>query len=300
MKEEGYFNDVILLWASRYDYDHGWRLYPHSHKDFYQIIYCITGSGIALVSDSEHKDIREHHIHEASCLFIQPGMLHSIDSIGKDGLKTLDVKFIINSKSLSDRVKNIPSAVHGCDSRIRDLLEYIRVEGETQDCEYLAFSQLYLGMVLLELIRMGEPAPNIAIKNINLFYQENLSKISTKVLAYIQNNYRRNLHASDMEEALHYSYRYLSEITTAETGYTPVELLDWVRCHIAKEKLILTDMSLKEISDEAGYPNIHQFSRSFRRLVGKPPATYRKEFLSGIRKDINFKTEFVNENHTLR
>ncbi len=294
----GYFNDVITLWVSRYDYNKGWILRPHSHCDYYQIIYCISGEGDAHTTDQEGNE-HTYKLHPSCCLFAHPGVIHSIDGIDRE-LKTLDVKFAISSKALCEKVREIPDFVENCDPKVRDYLENIRMEGETRDYEFYSYSNLYLSLVILELLRMLHPVPNVVKMNPNFFYQEDLSDISIKVLAYIQNNYNRKIRAEDISSALNYSYRYLSRIVTKELGYSPVDLLERFRCHIAKEKLILTDMTLKEIAEDAGYPNIHQFSRSFCRIAGEPPASFRRNYLLGIRKDINFKSEFVNENNTLR
>ncbi|MFA6784695.1 MAG: helix-turn-helix transcriptional regulator, partial [Sphaerochaeta sp.] len=78
-------------------------------------------------------------------------------------------------------------------------------------------------------------------------------------------------------------------------GLTPVELLELQRINIAKEKLALTNELLKNIAELVGFPNIHHFSRSFKRVVGIPPGEYRKNFQNGIRKDILFSRDFKNE-----
>ena len=294
MDDESYFSDVLILWASRYDYDAGWKLLPHRHDDFYQIIYCVSGSGIAHVSTSDEAVV------PSELIFLKPGYEHSIDHIGSEGLKTIDIKFIVRNTLLRKKLDSLPFFIKGCKPEIRDNLEQIRMEGESQDYDYIQYSQLYLSMILLDLLRMQQPLRRKDSKNINFYYHENLSDLCIKIMAYIENNYTSHITSDDISSALNYSYRYLSRITGKEIGCSPVEYIDWYRCHVAKEQLVLSSLALKEIAERVGYPNVHQFSRTFRRIVGTPPATYRQETLNSVRKDINFRKGFINENNTLR
>lgn len=284
----------MILWISRYDYDDGWVLLPHLHEDFYQLIYCISGSGLSVAGGESHR------FSASSIVFIRPGTEHSISEIGKSGLQTIDVKFIVRNRNLRKKLETLPVHIDGCDQQIRDNLEKIRMEGENQNYEYVQYSQLYLSMVLLDLIRMQLPVRVKDYKNVNFYYQENLSDLCIRILAYIENNYRKHVTADDISAALNYSYRYLSDITKKEIGCSPVELVDWYRCHLAKENLVLSELTLKEISEMVGYPNVHHFSRTFKRIAGIPPATYRKEAMLSVRKDIKFFDGFVNINNTLK
>ena len=294
MADGGYFNDVVLLWISRYDYNPGWQLLPHSHDEFYQLIYCISGEGCA------HIDSWKGSFVPSSAMFIRPGEEHSIEEIGESGLKTLDIKFIINNPILADKLSIVPSFIPDCPDDIREKLELIRMEGEDQDYEYVQYGQLYLGQLLLDLLRMHLPVRKRDSKNIGFYYRENLSDISVRVLAYIENNYTERIAADDIAEALHYSYRYISRRTMEEIGRSPVELVDEYRCHMAKKYLVLSTLELKQISEAVGYPNVHHFSRTFRKIVGMPPARFRADSLQGIRKDLNFREWFVNEDRTRR
>ena len=169
------------------------------------------------------------------------------------------------------------------------------MEGDEGDYEYIAYSNLLLGQLLLRLLRLNMPLKRKFVPSENFYYDENLSPVVVKIIAFIENNYRKDLQSENFEKHLNYSYRFLSKLSKMEIGFTPVEFLEQQRIKVAKEKLVLTDEEIKTISEEVGFPNIHHFSRSFKRVVGIPPGQYRKTAQEGIRKDILYSKDFKNE-----
>jgi transcriptional regulator GlxA family with amidase domain len=62
----------------------------------------------------------------------------------------------------------------------------------------------------------------------------------------------------------------------AESGKTPLALLQAARVEQAKQLLHNTTHSLAQITEVVGYTDVASFSRLFVRLVGETPARYRK------------------------
>lgn len=67
----------------------------------------------------------------------------------------------------------------------------------------------------------------------------------------------------------------------AQFGVTPYEYL--LNCRVKQAKLLLsaTDLLVKEISSQMGFPNEHYFSVLFKRKSGMTPNEYRKRKISG-------------------
>lgn len=291
-EKDDYFDDLLLLWISRYDYMPSWRLENHAHS-YFQLIYCIDGKAAAECNDISIP------LSPRTILFIKPKERHAINEIGEKGLKTLDVKFLVNNEDLKQKLLCLPSSMETVDEEIREALERIRQEGDEQDFEYSSRSRLFLAMILTSLIRECKPQKEINRLKPEYYYRENLSSTVIKFIAYIENNYRKPITSEFIENALNYTYRFISRLTKREIGLTPIEFLEHYRINIAKEQLSTTAISLKEIAEYIGYPNIHHFSRSFSRIVGMPPGQYRSSIMEGIRKDIFFSDGFVNENNTV-
>jgi transcriptional regulator GlxA family with amidase domain len=62
----------------------------------------------------------------------------------------------------------------------------------------------------------------------------------------------------------------------AEVGAPPLRHLAALRMRRAAELLAGTDASLADIAARVGYANEFALSRAFHRLVGAPPAAYRR------------------------
>jgi len=60
------------------------------------------------------------------------------------------------------------------------------------------------------------------------------------------------------------------------TGYTPYEYLIMKRIHRAKELLVSTNLTVRQIGFETGYNSEDNFIKSFKKKIGIPPNTCRK------------------------
>lgn len=58
-------------------------------------------------------------------------------------------------------------------------------------------------------------------------------------------------------------------------GDSPIHYLAQWRIHVAKQLLLQTSLSMREIALRVGYESEVAFNRAFRRHVGQPPATWR-------------------------
>lgn len=58
-------------------------------------------------------------------------------------------------------------------------------------------------------------------------------------------------------------------------GESPIHYLALWRIHLAKQLLLQTALSMKEIALRVGYESEVAFNRAFRRLVGQPPGVWR-------------------------
>lgn len=79
-----------------------------------------------------------------------------------------------------------------------------------------------------------------------------------------------------LAQAFHVSPRTLLRRVKAETGQTPLALLQQARVEKAKHLLGSTAWSLARITEEVGYADVATFSRLFAKRVGESPARYRR------------------------
>ena len=79
-----------------------------------------------------------------------------------------------------------------------------------------------------------------------------------------------------LAQAFHVSARTLLRRIKAETGQTPLALLQAARVEKARQLLTGTTWSVARITEEVGYTDVATFSRLFASRVGETPARYRR------------------------
>lgn len=93
---------------------------------------------------------------------------------------------------------------------------------------------------------------------------------------YLEEYYAEKIGASDIANALNTSYRTLARKFKEETGMTVTEKLAEIRTEKAKQMLVSTKLSMREIAQKTGYENEFYFSKAFKRREKIPPNDYRK------------------------
>ncbi|GIP32125.1 AraC family transcriptional regulator [Paenibacillus sp. J2TS4] len=104
------------------------------------------------------------------------------------------------------------------------------------------------------------------------------------VMDYVENRFAEDLSLDLLADKLNLSVAYLSVYIKEKTGANFSEHINAVRISKAKEMLLDTDLSVKEISLRIGYRNVTSFIRMFKKITGIPPGEYRKSkmFESGV------------------
>ncbi|HWK69442.1 MAG TPA: AraC family transcriptional regulator [Burkholderiaceae bacterium] len=100
-------------------------------------------------------------------------------------------------------------------------------------------------------------------------------RIMTRLLAYLRENIDGPVSLTDAAAAVHLSPTYLARLVRRETGQTFIELLNERRIALAKELLMHTELSIKEIAFRAGFSDLVYFGRRFRKIEGCSPTQAR-------------------------
>ena len=93
---------------------------------------------------------------------------------------------------------------------------------------------------------------------------------------YILLHYSSDLSLDDMSRIVDISPYYFSKIFKEETGVNFIDYLTNIRIDKAKELLLGTDCSMKEICAMIGYSDPNYFSRAFKKNVGVTPTEYKE------------------------
>ena len=107
-------------------------------------------------------------------------------------------------------------------------------------------------------------------------YINSAHKTVNQVAAYINNNYMEDLTLGDISSRFFISHYYFSRTFKKITGISFVDYLSGVRVKEAQRLLVKSDMSVSDIALVVGFKSTTHFGRSFKKLVGVSPLTYRK------------------------
>jgi transcriptional regulator GlxA family with amidase domain len=102
------------------------------------------------------------------------------------------------------------------------------------------------------------------------------ASFSSHVIQWLQKRLAEPYSLERLAQAFHVSPRTLMRRVKAETGHSPLTLLQQERVKKAKHLLSTTTWSLEKIVETVGYRDVATFTRLFAREVRETPARYRR------------------------
>lgn len=100
-------------------------------------------------------------------------------------------------------------------------------------------------------------------------------RLFIRVKEYVRTHYHNKLSLTDLADKFHYSSDYLSRLFKKNTGISLNHYLHSLRLKEAKQLLLTTTDSVKEIGFRCGYTNQQFFIASFIKYEGMSPTQYR-------------------------
>lgn len=261
------------------------RQKEHYHS-FYEFYYLVSGERKIFLNGKNYKVksgdmmlIPKREIHRTT--FYGEGSEHEriamsfddeaakriIDSIG---IQTFEQCFM-------ERHLTIPEEDRGY---LEGLFEKILIEYENVDEFSKLLCQMYGEEIVLFIIRCQRKHHR---NNVNDNNDEQVESISIedlemeKAAQYMNEHFMEPLTLPMMAEKYCMSDSYFSRRFKQVTGFGFKEYLNMVRIRYACELLILTDMSVTEISEACGYMDSNYFGDAFCKRIKMSPRQYRKE-----------------------
>ena len=103
-----------------------------------------------------------------------------------------------------------------------------------------------------------------------------VTELSLKAANYIQNHITEVITVDDLAKALFLSRARLSARLKAETGMTVVQMIQTIKAEEAKRLLRYSALPVSAVSDYLAFSSQSHLTRVFEKLVGMPPAAYRR------------------------
>lgn len=99
-----------------------------------------------------------------------------------------------------------------------------------------------------------------------------------KVIAFVTENYSRDIEVGDMAEHVYLSVSQLQREFSSCFGISPNRYLREVRVGVVRHLLESSDHSLKQIASECGFYDQSHMSRHFKSSTGLTPLKYRNRY----------------------
>ena len=94
-------------------------------------------------------------------------------------------------------------------------------------------------------------------------------KQMTKVIKYINRNIFNKIHLKELAETIGFTPSYFSYMFKNTCGYSPISYVTFLRCKNARQLLLTTDFSIKDIMDICGFYSMSQFKKLYKQMTGR-------------------------------
>lgn len=115
-----------------------------------------------------------------------------------------------------------------------------------------------------------------ACRNIQSKRSEKSGSLIEEAMRYIRENYSRDISLDEVSREVNISPYYFSKLFKDSTDQNFIEYLTNLRMEKARELLLTTESSMKEICVAVGYADPNYFSRIFKKNTGVTPTEYKE------------------------
>ena len=102
------------------------------------------------------------------------------------------------------------------------------------------------------------------------------NKLAEDIIKILKDNLSGRLTIDDISKKISYSKAYIFRQFKSSTGKSVIEYYQELKIGKAKEFLINSNLSVKEISQKLGFDTPNYFTKTFKKLTGKTPLEYKK------------------------
>ncbi len=193
------------------------------------------------------------------------------------------ISFIINEDDFDDnRMDVIMEELVNFQTLISDEMDItisIGVGNVVNSLESIKFSHRYAMLAINYALSIGENQVVLynEIEDTKLAASVNKDSIADKIEIYVNNNFtRQDFSANEIAEEIELSLGYIRQIFKSEKNITLNEYIISCRIEKAKELLLDTDHTAKDISESVGYYDNRYFYTIFKKRVGMTTDEYRQ------------------------
>ncbi len=193
------------------------------------------------------------------------------------------ISCIINEDDFDDgKMENIMEELVNLQDLISDELDItvsIGIGTVVNSLDSIKFSHRYAILAVQYAMSIGENQVILynEIENSKVAASVNKDSIADKIEEYVLNNFsRQDFSVDEIAEEVELSLGYIRQIFRSEKGITLNDYIISCRIEKAKELLINTENTAKDISEAVGYYDNRYFYTLFKKKVGMTTEEFRK------------------------
>ncbi len=241
---------------------------------------------------------------EGDILFICPSVLHEVRSLsfgtrmylqadfsGITALKEIDKAFRLMSPALHIKKSTCPTGIYHQLCKWLDMINDlyfgsappVQISDRGVGHSLMSFTELdpygelEIYSILMQFIALCG-------KNINLFQKsETVSNTTTyknsvplsNVCSYLSEHFTEDISLESVAAYAGFSKYHFERIFTEFTGVTFYQYIQQLRINYAQYLLSNPELSITDISYQAGFASSTAFTRAFRKSTGYPPSQFR-------------------------
>ena len=252
---------------------------------YFEIGYCESGSAVLEVQEKTatlrtgdvmvigpnlyHRTIhRPRDRASMTSLFFEPEILQRSSSYDDFG------GYISSFVEQTSDFEHVIAANSDTARRVRDLITDIAgmLPAHSRRCQLTVQTHLKLITVLL----MNHYSEHLGQQEAWHKRQQQLERLKP-LFNYVEKNYTEQIRVSEVARYCAMSRSHFMAYFRTATGQSFVKYLNHFRVAKAQEKLVLSDHSIAEISQEIGFCDQSHFGVVFRDCVGMAPLAYRRK-----------------------
>ena len=288
-KPENLINITKIVTVNHFEFEKNFIFKGESH-DFWEIVYADKESLICTA------DSRVINLKEGELLFHKPGEFHSLAANGYKAPSVYILSFVCKSGAMKffEGKKLAPN------KNFAKYIYSIFEEGaRTFDIPFTDPKQKKMALREMPSLGGGQIIKNyleIFLINLLRFYTETESgneiflpsdRLSSKpvdeVMKVLKANVSSTLSIDEICAQTSYGRAYLFRVFKAETGKSIIEYFLELKIEKAKQYILEGKLTVKEIAAELSFNEPNYFTKTFKRITGITPSTYKKrakQFLS--------------------
>lgn len=231
----------------------------------YQLLYITKGQGSFASDDTPDRQVGKGHL-----IVLFPGQWHTYKPDTATGWNEYYIGF---EGTMADQL--VRNSFLTKDNQVLDIglneeLAMLFSRALEVAEEDKTASQQYLAGIVLHMIGLM-----LSVSRNNVFEKDNVSEKMEQAKIIMNENLCREIDPEQLAARLNLSYSWFRKAFKDYTGYAPAKYFQELKMRKAKQLLVGSTHSVKEICFMLGYTSTEHFSNLFKKHAGITPLKYR-------------------------